>query len=114
MAMAGSPRFIFAFLLSLVFFSVTVGQEPVVPVHSWKIESKKLGEEGKYELTFKTPANDGWYIYAPNQVLLDVKTSELSFADSSIIQQGDFILDATKIKEVSSSIFENTTVKIFP
>jgi len=112
--MPGRLRFIFVLFLSLGFFSVTSGQDTVVPVHNWRVESKKLGGAGKYELTFKTSANGNWYIYAPNQVLLEVKTSELSFADSSIKQYGDFIIDEAKVKEQSSSIFENTRVKIFP
>jgi thiol:disulfide interchange protein DsbD len=94
-------------------YSIAGGQDTVVPAHNWKIESKKLDGAGKYELTFKSSANDGWYIYAPNQVLLYVKTSELSFTDSSVKQQGDFIIDETKAKEESSSIFENTRIKLF-
>ena len=106
-------RFAIVCFLSLAFTSVTAGQDSIAPVHSWTIESKRLAEKGKYELTFKTGASDGWYIYAPNQVLLDVKTSELSFADSSIRQQGDFIIDQSLVKDEPSSIFENTRVKIF-
>ncbi len=62
------------------------------PVHSWKVESKKIGE-GKYELIFSTPVAADWKIYAPNQVLLDVKTTELNFADSAIKQDGDFVIE---------------------
>ena len=111
--MPGCLRFILVFFLSVGFFSVAEGQDTVVPAHNWKIESKKLDGAGKYELAFKSSANDGWYIYAPNQVLMEVKTSELSFADSSVKQQGDFIIDETKVKEESSSIFENTRIKLF-
>ncbi len=111
--MPGCLRFTLVFFLSVGFFPVASGQDTVLPVHNWKIESKKLDGAGKYELTFKTSASDGWYIYAPNQVLVEVKTSELSFADSSIKQQGDFIIDDTKINEESSSIFENTRIKLF-
>ena len=106
-------RFAIICFLSLALTSTAAGQDSVVPVHNWTIESKKLPEKGKYELTFKTSPVGGWYVYAPNQVLLDVKTSELSFADSSIRQQGDFILDESLVKEEPSSIFENTKVKIF-
>src|SRR5688572_40097 len=111
--MPGCLRSTILFFLSLGFFSVTSGQDTVVPVHDWKVQSKKLNEIGKYELSFKTAANDGWYIYAPNQVLLEVRISELKFTDSSSIRQaGDFIIDETKVKEESSSIFENTRIKI--
>ena len=111
--MPAQLRFAIICFFSLALTSTTAGQDSVVTVHKWTIESKKLPEKGKYELTFKTSAAGGWYVYAPNQVLLDVKTSELSFADSSIRQQGDFILDGSLVKEEPSSIFENTNVKIF-
>lgn len=100
---------LFCFYLSVVVFA----QDSVQAVHAWKAESKKLGE-GKYELLFSTAASDDWQIYAPNQVLMDVKTTELSFADSAIKQDGDFIIDRNKIKEEASFIFENTRVKLFP
>jgi thiol:disulfide interchange protein len=102
------------FLFVAVFSLVATAQDSSVTIYGWKAESKKI-IEGKYELTFTTPASGDWYIYAPNQVLLDVKTTELIFADSSIKQQGDFAIEeGAKIKEEASSIFENTKVKIFP
>ncbi len=101
---------IIGFLLC-IFLSVSVtAQDSVAPVHSWKVESKKTGE-GKFELIFSAPASPGWKVYAPNQVLLDVKTTELKFVDSSIQQEGDFIIEAEQ-KEEASSIFENTKVKL--
>ncbi len=101
------------FLLSLFFSIVAAAQDSVVQVHNWKAESKKIGE-GKYELLFSTPVSADWKIYAPNQVLLDVKTTELNFADSAVKQEGDFITVAEQIKEENSSIFENTKVRLFP
>jgi thiol:disulfide interchange protein DsbD len=101
------------FLLCL-FLSIVIGaQDSLVKVHSWKVESKKIGE-GKYELLFSTPVSAGWQIYAPNQVLLDVNTTELTFADSAIKQEGEFFIETEKIKEEASSIFENTKVRLFP
>jgi thiol:disulfide interchange protein DsbD len=100
-------------LLSLFLPIVIFAQDSLVKEHSWKIESKKIGD-GKYELLFSTPASAGWQIYAPNQVLLDVKTTELNFPDSAIKQEGDFVTIAGEIKEESSTIFENTKVRLFP
>ncbi len=100
------------FLLVVLFSLVARSQDSSVTVYNWKVESKKIAG-GKYELTFTTPASGDWYIYAPNQVLLDVKTTELNFSDSAIVQEGEFIFAETKIKEEASSIFENTKVKIF-
>jgi cytochrome c biogenesis protein CcdA/thiol-disulfide isomerase/thioredoxin len=100
--------FLFVVLGSLV----AASQDSSIIVYKWKVESNKIAD-GKYELTFTTPAGGDWYLYAPNQVLLDVKTTELKFADSAIIQERDFITEEAKIKEESSSIFENTKVRIF-
>src|SRR5690349_408939 len=70
----------------------------------WTVESKKTGE-GSYEITFQLPSASGWQVYSPNQTLLDVKTTELKFGDSSIVQQGDFIIEG-QAKKIKSSIFE--------
>ena len=101
------------FLLFSLFLSIiSTAQDSAIQVHNWKVESKKTGE-GKYELIFSTAVSADWQIYAPNQVLLDVKTTELNFADSAIKQVGDFVTDDVQIKEEASSIFENTTVRLF-
>lgn len=113
---ASMPRIVklaTTFLFIALFSLVVTAQDSSVTVYNWKTESKKIAD-GKYELTFKTPANGDWYLYAPNQVLLDVKTTELNFADSSIVQDGDFAMEETKIKEEASAIFENTKIKVFP
>ena len=80
-------------------------------VHEWKVESRKI-EEGKYEFIFTGSITGTWQVYAPNQTLLDVKTTELRFADSNIIQEGDFVLTGTP-KEISSVIFDNTKVTVY-
>lgn len=80
-------------------------------VHHWKTESKKTGE-GRYELIFSAPAAGDWKIYAPNQVLLDVKTTELNFADSAIVQSNGFKVEGEQPAEENSLIFEHTKVKL--
>ena len=100
-------------ILTAILFSFTnsaSSQEQSLP-HSWKVESKKL-EEGRYELIFSTAASGDWKIYAPNQVLLDVKTTELNFADSAISKSGDFIISGQQPVDESSPIFENTNVRL--
>ncbi len=95
-------------------FSLTgMAQDSAATVHKWKVESKKIGD-GKYELFFTTAAADNWHIYAPGQILLDVKTTELNFPDSAIRQEGEFEYNSAAIKEEASTIFENIKVKIFP
>ena len=101
----------------IAFFSLTLfslvssfAQDSTV-VQNWKIESKKTGE-GKYELTFSASINNSWQVYAPNQILLEQKTTELKFADSSIVQEGNFTLEGNP-KQISSVIFENTKVSVY-
>ncbi|MEJ0105651.1 MAG: hypothetical protein WDO19_25180 [Bacteroidota bacterium] len=51
-------------------------------------------------------------MYAPNQLLSDVKVAELILPDSSISQQGSFAESGTE-KTINSVIFENTSVKVY-
>ena len=100
-----------ASLLVCMMYIVQAFAQDSTAVQNWKVESKKTGE-GKYELTFSALIKDNWQLYAPNQILLEQKTTELKFADSNIIQEGDFIPGALP-KEVNSIIFENTKVKVY-
>jgi len=80
-------------------------------VKNWKTQAKKI-DEGIYELTFSGFIDGGWQVYAPNQSLLDVKTTEIKFGDSAIVQAGDFKTEGIA-KEINSIIFENTKVKVY-
>ena len=98
-----------AFFPILFSVLISVAQDSSA-IKGWAVESKKL-VDGKYELLFTAPVTDGWQLYAPNQVLLDVKTTELKFSDSSIAQEGEFILGSEPGK-INSAIFE-TSVSVF-
>ena len=98
-----------AFFPILFSVLISVAQDSSA-IKGWAVESKKL-VDGKYELLFTVPVTDGWQLYAPNQVLLDVKTTELKFSDSSIAQEGEFILGSEPGK-INSAIFE-TSVSVF-
>ena len=99
-------------LLLLQLFSLSgFAQDSLGAVPSWKVDSKKL-EEGKYELTFTGNITGDWQVYSPNQTLLDVKTTELKFADSGILQEGDFILEGSP-QVINSIIFENTKISVY-
>ncbi len=101
-----------ACLLFLQFFSLSgFAQDSLGAVPSWKVDSKKL-EEGKYELTFSGLITGSWQVYAPDQTLLDVKTTEVKFADASITPEGNFIIEGSP-KEISSIIFENTKISVY-
>jgi len=99
-----------AFFLSLFFHGLSWSQDST-SLKGWVAASKKIGE-GTYEISFTIPSTGGWQLYAPNQVLLDVKTTELKFADSNIVPQADFILDAVPVKK-PSAIFEGATVEVY-
>ena len=73
------PTIVFLFLLS---YSLFVTAQDSSGLKGWLVESRKIAD-GKYELNFTLPSTAGWQVYAPNQVLLEVKTTELRFADSS-------------------------------
>ncbi len=99
----------FYFLFSIALSAI--GQDSAGAVHDWKITSKKIGDN-KYELSFNGSITGNWQVYAPNQTLFDIKTTELQFPDSSIVQDGDFIFESTP-KEINSAIFENIKVGVF-
>jgi cytochrome c biogenesis protein CcdA/thioredoxin-related protein len=103
-------KLIALFMLSLFSGTIAVAQDSLA-VKNWEVKSKKL-EEGKYELLFNGVISGNWQVYAPNQVLSDVKTTMLKFTDSNIVQEAAFELTAQS-KEISSPIFENTIIKVF-
>ena len=106
------PKKLIVIFSILIFISVSVlSQDSVGAVQDWKITSKKIGDN-KFELVFQGAVTGNWQIYAPNQTLLEVKTTELKFSDSSIVQEGDFILE-TAPKEINSASFDNAKVGIY-
>jgi thiol:disulfide interchange protein DsbD len=104
-----------AFLTAFVLFFASAfslsAQDSTSAITGWKVESKKTGE-GVYELRFNLPAVAKWQIYAPNQILLEIKTTELQFPDSSIQHQGEFVLPEAPL-QVTSPIFENTKINVY-
>ena len=110
--MKSLPKKLIVTFSILFFISVSaISQDSAGAVQDWKISSKKIGEN-KYELIFSGAITGNWQVYAPNQTLLDVKTTELQFSDSSIVQEGDFIPEASP-KEIISPLFDNVKVGIF-
>jgi cytochrome c biogenesis protein CcdA len=89
----------------------SVIQDSITAIKGWKVESKKIAD-GKYELVFSVPGTGGWQLYAPNQLLLETPTTELKFRDSSIAQEGPFVL-IEKAKPFTSTIFPDAPVMIF-
>lgn len=101
-----------AFIICTTWFTLSgFAQDSSGAVQDWKFESRKTGNS-TYELIFSGKVTGQWQVYAPNQVLLETKTTEIRFADSSIVQQGDFILEATP-KKIKSPVFENIDVSVY-
>lgn len=100
-----------AFCLLFLFAGTAFAQDPAGGVQDWKVESRKTGD-GVYELSFTGVVRGSWQVYAPNQVLLDIKTTELQFPDSAVTQQGDFTT-ATEPVKINSPLFEGTPISVF-
>ena len=99
----------------LVFFFILAGlfshsQDSIQPFH-WKISSKRISSN-QYELIFSTEGNKSWDLYAPNQVLSEVPTTELQLSDSAI-QMAEAFIDSGASNKSRSALFD-TIVKTYP
>jgi thiol:disulfide interchange protein DsbD len=98
----------------LIFFFILTSflsqaQDSIQPF-KWKVSSKKI-TGNKYELIFSTDGNKSWDLYAPDQLLNEVPTTELQLSDSGI-QMANIFADSGSFKKVSSTLFD-TIVKIY-
>lgn len=100
-------QLLLAFTLLLSFF-FTQAQDSVQP-YKWNVSSKKLAAN-KYEIIFAT-AGAAWQLYAPNQNLDNVPTTEIQFSDSSI-QVSRLFNDSGNLKTEQSALF-GTPVKLY-
>lgn len=98
------------FLLALFFVSLCplLQAQDSLPPFQWKVSSKKISA-AEYELQFATTGAAQWQLYAPNQVLNDVATTELQLADSSIQQDASFAVSGATQKQ-RSALFETNVV----
>lgn len=101
------PRLLFLFLLLSSFSSQA--QDSTQPFQ-WNVSSKKISSN-QYEIIFSTQGSKDWQLYAPNQSLSDVATTELQFADSSI-QASKSVKDSGAIKSEQSPLFD-VPVKLY-
>ncbi len=97
--------------LTFFLYQPSFAQDSEGGVQGWKVAAKKIGE-GKFELQFSTTVKKGWLVYAPGQNLLEGNTTELQFTDSSIVLEGGLVATASP-KEITSTIFENTKVRVY-
>ncbi len=104
-------RALFFWICSLLILGFFVKANAQLTPYQWQISAKKTGD-GQYELTFRTTGANNWELYAPNQVLGDVKMTELVFPDSSILQEGEW-KETGSYTVLKSAIFDNAPVKIY-
>jgi thiol:disulfide interchange protein DsbD len=78
---------------------------------NWSVSSQRISEK-EFELHFSTNGSKGWQLYAPNQVLSDIPTTQLQFSDSAIQLVGAF-KDSGMALSVQSNIFEGLQVKLY-
>ncbi len=67
----------------LLFYTTAFTQNDSGSVFKWDVTSTKISDN-QYELKFSTSGAKGWQLYAPNQFLSDIATTELFFTDSAI------------------------------
>lgn len=72
-------------------------------IPEWKAEAQKK-DEGKYLLRFSTQLRDGWQLYAPDQMLLDLPVAFLQFPDKAIKADAKFSYSPAA-KTVPSELF---------
>ena len=106
MRLTARKFFLFFFLIS----SIALQAQDTSSIFKWKASSKKIADK-TYELVFYSKGAVGWQLYAPNQLLSDVPTTEFIFADSSIQLSGK-IKDSGLAKIFRSPIF-NSAVKVY-
>ncbi|MBD0332797.1 MAG: thioredoxin family protein [Chitinophagaceae bacterium] len=80
-------------------------------VFHWTVVSNRIAEH-EYELVFSTSGTTGWQLYAPNQILSDVATTDLQFSDTSVQKKGAF-KDSGNARIVKSGIFDGVSVKVY-
>ena len=91
--------------IGFAFFCATTSlAQQADSLFSWTVSGNKIGE-GKYELRFSTRVQEGWMLYAPDQQLLEIPTTELKFPDSSVRVLGSFQVSPTPLTE-SSALFQ--------
>jgi cytochrome c biogenesis protein CcdA/thioredoxin-related protein len=107
--MRSRPKLKLLFLLSL-FITLSATSQDSTAIKDWKVESKRVTDR-QYQLTFKVTIGHDWQFYAPNQVLLDVKTMDILFADSAIRVDTGYQL-ISKPVTITSAIFDGQSINI--
>jgi thiol:disulfide interchange protein DsbD len=101
-------RILFLFLsLCLAFSAFTQDSS----AFSWTVKSERIAP-GEYRLSFQTPVNNGWQLYAPSQDIAGIQSSALVFKDSSIVLVSP-LSGQEGYKTINSAIFDNQPFKVY-
>jgi len=104
------PQNLLRLLVFLFFFFPVVTNAQDTAAYEWKVSSQRTGE-GVYELEFSTPGNRAWQLYAPNETIFDVPSTELSF-DSSVLVSPGFEVSG-EAATIHNPLFDNAPFSIY-
>ncbi len=99
-------KFLLTLFILIPLFSISQNMD-----YGWKVSSRKI-EEGKFELIFSTKGVSGFQLYAPNQIIEDVRMAELVFSDSSILILDNFIESGEK-ETIQNKIFIGKSIEVY-
>ncbi len=104
------PKTLLRLFVFLLFFSPAFANAQDTTAYQWQVSSQRTGE-GVYELEFTTPGNRAWQLYAPNETIFDVPSTELSF-DSSVSVAPGFGVSGDAVT-ISNPLFDNAPFSIY-
>ena len=90
-----------AIIFFLVFGCLSGNTQDAGSPFQWNVTSKKISSN-QYEIIFSSQGNKTWQLYAPNQVLSDVPTTELQFTDSAITSSKSIKASGVLKRELST------------
>lgn len=70
-------------LLAVVSIPMRLSAQAVDSLFHWEATAKKTAVN-RYEIRFSAKPSNDWQLYAPDQTILDIPTTELRFTDSAI------------------------------
>jgi cytochrome c biogenesis protein CcdA/thioredoxin-related protein len=101
---------LFLFALNLLFVSSVVTAQDSI-VYKWQVTSEKIADK-TYRLVFTTPGNPAWDLYGPNEVISDIPSTDLAFADSSIVPAKPYEETGTAVT-ITNALFDNASFKVY-
>ena len=71
------------YLLVAILAPMWLSAQSTDTIFQWTAKAKKTSDN-RYEVQFSARPTNGWQLYAPDQAILEIPTTELRFADSAI------------------------------